>query len=72
MSEAPSRTDQILAQLLILALKDSSLGEKATVLSQAGFEPSEIAALLGAPAGSVRQQLYKHRKTAGTKKRTKK
>ena len=69
MSEEPNRTEKILAQLLILALKDAALGEKASVLSQAGFEPSEIASLVGATPGSVRQQLYAHRKAAGTKKK---
>ena len=71
MSETPSRTEGILAQLLIIALKDAPLGEKASALNRAGFEPGEIATMLGAPAGSVRQQLYTHRKAAG-KKRPKK
>jgi len=72
MSEAPSRTEKILAQLLIIALNDAPLGEKVSVLSQAGFEPSEIATLLGASPGSVRQQLYTRRKSSGRKKRARK
>ncbi len=69
MSEAPSRTEKILAQLLIIALNDAPLGEKASVLSKAGFEPSEIATLLGISPGSVRQQLYTRRKSITGKKR---
>lgn len=72
MSETSNRSEKILAQLLIIALKDASLGEKASALNLAGFEPSEIAALLNAPPGSVRQQLYTHRKAVGKKKRPKK
>lgn len=72
MSEATSRTEKILAQLLIVALADAPLGEKASVLSQAGFEPSEIATLLGVSPGSIRQQLYTRRKSAGKKGRAKK
>jgi len=71
MAEDLSRTEKILAQLLIIALNDASLGEKAYVLSQAGFVPSEIATLLGVSPGSVRQQLYTRRKSVGKKSRTK-
>lgn len=71
MVEDMSRTEKILAQLLIIALNDAPLGEKAFVLSQAGFEPSEIATLLGVSSGSVRQQLYTRRKSVGNKRRAK-
>lgn len=71
MAEDLSRTEKILAQLLIISLNDAPLGEKAYVLSRAGFEPSEIATLLGVSPGSVRQQLYTRRKSVGRKKRVK-
>jgi hypothetical protein len=62
-----NRIERILAQILVITMKDASLGDKAVSLSRAGFDPSEIAALIGASPGSVRQQLYTQRKS-GKKK----
>jgi len=64
MAEDSGRAERLLAQLLIRALSDASLGAKAAALSRAGFEPSEIADLVGASPGSVRQLLYASRKAS--------
>jgi predicted transcriptional regulator len=69
MAEKIDRAEKILAQLLIITLKDSPLGEKASALSRAGFEPSEIAELIGATSGTVRQSLYALRKSGSKIKR---
>jgi predicted transcriptional regulator len=72
MAETQDRSEKILAQLLLVALKNEPLAEKAIALSRAGFEPGEIATMVGATPGTVRQTLYAHRKATGKKKRPKK
>ncbi len=64
MTAIQGRTEKLLAQILLLQLKDSSLTEKALYLSRAGFESSEIAELIGASAASISQQLYAARKSS--------
>lgn len=64
MTEKEDRTEKLLAQILLLQLKESSQAEKAMHLSRAGFEPSEIAELIGASAASISQQLYAARKSS--------
>ena len=64
MAETQGRMEKLLAQMLLLQLKDSSLTEKALYLSRAGFESSEIAELIGASAASISQQLYAARKSS--------
>jgi len=72
MANEVSRTEKLLAQLLVLNLKDAPLGEQALYLSRAGFEPGDIADLLGTTRGNVSQQLYIQRKGGVKKKRPKK
>jgi predicted transcriptional regulator len=72
MSETPNRSEKILAQLLVIALKNEPLAEKAIALSRAGFEPGEIAVMVGTTSTTVRSTLYAYRKAGGRKKRSKK
>jgi DNA-directed RNA polymerase specialized sigma24 family protein len=67
MTEIQGRAEKLLAQILLLQLKESSLTEKALYLSRAGFESSEIAELMGASAASISQQLYAARKSTAKK-----
>jgi hypothetical protein len=67
MTEIQGRTERLLAQILLLQLKDSSQTEKALYLNRAGLEASEIAELIGASAATIRQQLYAARKSSAKK-----
>ena len=69
MAEIQGRTEKLLAQILLVQLKESSLTEKALYLSRAGFEASEIAQMIGGSARSISQQLYKSRKSSAKKPR---
>lgn len=71
MAEIENRSEKILAQLLVIALKDEPLAEKAIALSRAGFEPGEIATMVGTTSTTVRSTLYAYRKAGGKKKRPK-
>lgn len=68
MADKSDRVERLLAQLLIHSFKDAALGEKAAALSASGFEPSEIAELVGATPGTVRQSLYEWRKSGSKAK----
>ncbi len=70
--EKSDRIEGLLAQLLIVSLKDASAAEKARHLRGAGFEPSEIARMLGSSSGTVRQMLYTQRKAGKKRKSSKK
>jgi DNA-directed RNA polymerase specialized sigma24 family protein len=72
MTDPQNRSEKILAQLLLVALKDQPQAEQAAALSRAGFEPAEIAEMIGTTSTSVRSALYALRKAGGKKKRPKK
>jgi DNA-directed RNA polymerase specialized sigma24 family protein len=61
VSNAPStvtRTEGLLAILVMQSLKDASQIDKIVMLSRAGFSNVEIADLLGTNAGTVASSLY--------------
>jgi DNA-binding CsgD family transcriptional regulator len=60
--EIGSRTEKILALLLLQGMKGATQAEKAVHLSVAGFTAVEIADLLGTKAAVVHQHLYSMRK----------
>ena len=61
------RIEKLLAMILLHDMQDAPQGDRAVALSRAGLTHGEIAALLGAPAASIKQQIYKARR--GTKGR---
>jgi DNA-binding CsgD family transcriptional regulator len=69
-----SRTDRLLAILVLEAIGKKSDQEKAVLLSAAGFKNPEVADLLGTTTPTVNQHLYASRKAkaAPKKKPTKK
>lgn len=56
-----SRSEKVLAMLLVNSMREASQKEKAIALSRTGFAPAEIAELLGTTSASVSQQLYESR-----------
>jgi DNA-binding CsgD family transcriptional regulator len=60
--EIDSRTEKILALLLLHEMKGATQAEKAVQLSLAGFTAVEIADLLDTKAAVVHQHLYTMRK----------
>jgi hypothetical protein len=60
--EIGSRTEKILALLLLQNMKSATQAEKAVQLSVAGFTAIEIADLLETNAAVIHQHLYAMRK----------
>lgn len=58
--------------LVLIAMRDQSQKDQITVLSRIGFEPREIADLLGTTANTVNVTLARIRKEAKTGKGTRK
>ena len=67
-SGGSSRTDRLLAILVLEAVGKKSDQQKAALLSTAGFANPEIASLLGTTPGTVKQHLYASRKAKGKRK----
>ncbi len=61
--EEITRTEKILAMILLQTMNDASQADKAFTLSNAGFSNSEIAKLLCAKTAVITQQIYEQRKT---------
>lgn len=61
-SELASRSEKILALLLLQGMKASTQAEKAAQLSVAGFTAVEIADLLETNTAVIHQHLYATRK----------
>lgn len=68
MDEGVTRTEKLLAAILLHDMRDAPQGEKAAVLSRAGLPNSEIATLLGTTSGVIAQQLYELRSKKARKK----
>jgi predicted transcriptional regulator len=72
-----TRSEKILAMMLINQMQQASVGAKAQALSRAGFSNGEIAELLGISPANVGQRLYelrdatKKKRDTPTAKRTK-
>jgi DNA-binding CsgD family transcriptional regulator len=64
-----SRSERLLAILVLEAISKNSDLEKAVLLSSVGFTNSEVANLLGTSAHTVGQHLYKSRSRKGSRKR---
>lgn len=60
--EELSRTERLLAMILLHEMQEMSQGEKMLALHRAGLGNSEIAELVGSTAASVNQQLYTARR----------
>jgi DNA-binding CsgD family transcriptional regulator len=60
--EQSSRTETVLALLLLQGMKGATQAEKAVQLSLAGFTTIEIADLLQTNTAVIRQHLYSMRK----------
>jgi predicted transcriptional regulator len=63
-----SRSEKILAMMLINQMQQASVGAKAQALNRAGLSNAEIAELLGVTSAVVGQRLYELR--GATKKRS--
>jgi len=63
------RTDKILRILAALATKGLKQHEQIELLDKAGFEPRDIADLLGTTGNTVRVALVKLRREKGSRKR---
>jgi DNA-binding CsgD family transcriptional regulator len=63
-----SRTDKLLAMVLIHLMSEESNKEKAIALEKAGLTPAEIADALDTTAATVSQQLYEARKNKASVK----
>jgi DNA-directed RNA polymerase specialized sigma24 family protein len=63
LSELLSKLDQIIRLLALSVTRGMKQGEQIIMLSNAGFQPKEIADLLGTTANTVRVTLSNHRKT---------
>jgi hypothetical protein len=77
--EEITRTERLLALLVLQTMAEASQIDKCVLLNRAGFGNAEIAELLGTNTAVVTQNLYEARKTKGrkparkaTKKTTKK
>jgi DNA-binding CsgD family transcriptional regulator len=68
-SSGSSRTDRLLAILVLEAIGKKSDQEKAVLLSAAGFKNPEVAELLGTTTPTVNQHLYASRKAKGAPKK---
>lgn len=61
------RIEKLLALILIHDMRDAPPGEKALMISRAGFSPAEIGALLGQRANTISVQILRaKRSTART------
>jgi predicted transcriptional regulator len=64
-----SRSEKILAMMLLTQMQQASVGTKAQALNRVGFSNGEIAELLGVTPAVVGQRLYELR-GAGKQKRS--
>jgi len=64
-----SRTDRLLAILVLETISKKSDQEKAVLLSAAGFKNPEVADLLGTTTPTVNQHLYASRKAKAAPKK---
>lgn len=62
------KVDRILRILAILATKDMKQREQIAVLDKAGFQPKDIAALVGTTANTVRVALVALRRSKANRK----
>jgi len=56
------RIENVLVLLLLQGMKEATVGEKATLLSDAGFSHSEIGKFLNTTSGVIKQSVYITRK----------
>jgi len=63
VAENGTRTERLLALLVLRAMNDMPAVEKAEQLERAGFTHPEIAKLLGTTAHTIAQGLYSRRKS---------
>jgi len=66
-----AKVDQILCLLAVFATKDMKRREQIALLAQAGFQPKDIAVLLGTTANTVRVALVALRRAGVGKKKSK-
>jgi hypothetical protein len=66
-----SRTEALLAQLLLHSMSDAGQQKKALALRAAGFANTEIAQLMGTTADVIAQVLYMARRSRTTTTRSK-
>ncbi len=62
------KLDQILRILAVIATKDMKQREQISLLSKAGLQPKDIAALLGTSGNTVRVELVALRKSKDGKR----
>jgi predicted transcriptional regulator len=70
MIETMTRTERLLAMILLQHMKGATQHQKAIQLSLAGLSNVEIADLLDTTTAVVAQQLYKGRTKSGRKKKS--
>jgi DNA-directed RNA polymerase specialized sigma24 family protein len=63
-----TRTERLLALLVMHNMAEASQTDRALVLSRAGFSNPEIADLLGTTTATVTQSLYSARRASGRKR----
>lgn len=62
MTDQPSRTESLLAALVLNSMRDLTNTQKIMTLTAAGLSSSDIAKLLGTTTHSVSQAIYEGRK----------